>query len=77
MYGSCFVVQYLVSFANISLGKREREREREKERESWLLNIIAFKCYLTVSVMCLFPRVPWVSLQCVIVAFPGHIYFSM
>ena len=47
VYGSCFVVQYLVSFEIISLGKRERERERERkrererERESWLLD---FNC---------------------------------
>ena len=30
VYGSCFfVVQYLVSFAIISLGEREREREKK------------------------------------------------
>ena len=37
MYGSCFVVQYLLSFAIISFRERERETERERERESWLL----------------------------------------
>ena len=72
VYGSCFVVQYLVSFAIISLGKREREREK-----AGCLTLIAFKCYLTVGVLCLFLTEPWVSLQCVIVALPGHIYFSI
>ena len=28
--------------------------------------------HLAVSVLCLFLTVPWVGLQCVIVAFPGH-----
>ena len=27
--------------------------------------------------MCLFLTVPWICLQCVIVAFSGHTYFSM
>ena len=27
---------------------------------------------MTVSVLWLFPVVPWVSMQCVIVVFPGH-----
>ena len=75
-YGSCFVVQYLMSFAIISLGEREREREREREKAG-CLTLIAFKCYLTVGVLCLFLTVPWVSLQCVIVALPGQIHFSM
>ena len=29
---------------------------------------------MVVSVLCLLLPVPWVGLQCVIVAFPGHIH---
>ena len=66
MVGPCFVVHYLVSsFAIISLEKKD----------SWLLYLIAFKCHLTVSVLCLFLTVLWVGLQCVIVAFHSHTHF--
>ena len=30
---------------------------------------------MSVSVLCLFLTVPWVGLQCVIVAFPSHTHF--
>ena len=29
---------------------------------------------MTINVLCLFLMVPWVGLQCVIVAFPSHIH---
>ena len=32
---------------------------------------------MTVSVLCLFLTVPWVGLQCVIVAFPGHTHLLL
>ena len=43
-------------------------------KESWLLSFIVFLCHLAVIVLCLFIKVPWVGLQCVIVAFPDHIH---
>ena len=30
---------------------------------------------MTVGILCLFLTMPWVGLQCVIVAFPGHTHF--
>ena len=30
---------------------------------------------MTISALCLILAVPWVGLQCVIVAFPGHTFF--
>ena len=38
--------------------------------------IVCVLClFLTVCVLCLFLTVPWVDLQSVLVAFPGHIHF--
>ena len=62
----CAELSVVSSFAIILLWKRER---------AGCFTLIAFKCHLTVSVLCLFLTVSWVCLQCVIVAFPGHIYF--
>ena len=69
VYGSfcCAILSVVSSFAIISLGKREIER-------TGCFTLIAFKCHLTVSVLCLFLIV---CLQCVILALPGHIYFCM
>ena len=36
--------------------------------------LIAFKFHFTVCVLWLVLAVSWVALQCVIVAFPGHIH---
>ena len=60
MFSSCFVMQYLMSYLVLQSSHRGRD--------SWLLY---FNC-VAVSVVCLFPTVPLVGLQCVIVAFPGH-----
>ena len=32
---------------------------------------------MTVIILCLFLKVPWVGLQCVIVEFPGQIYYFL
>ena len=49
------------NFSIISLSKRE------------LAALIVINCcYMTVSVLCRILTVPWVCLQCVIVAFPSH-----
>ena len=60
VFGPCFVMQYLVAI--ISLRTRELDALRK-----W-----SSSCCVAVSVLCLFLMVPWVGLQCVIVAFPGH-----
>ena len=49
----------------MSLGIRGEERAD-------CFTLIAFEYRLTVSVLCLFLAVPWVDLQCVVVAFPSH-----
>ena len=41
------------------------------ERQRWLLY---FGCHL-LGVLCLFLTMPWLGLQFVIVAFPGHTHF--
>ena len=44
----------------------------EKERAGCIALIVL--CRVTVKVLSLFLMVPWVGLQCVIVAFPDHIH---
>ena len=68
--GSCFVVQYFVSFLVLQLS--------HCGRESWLLYFCGIlNCHVSVVILCLFLTVPWVGLYCVIVAFPGQThYFS-
>ena len=70
MFGPCFVMQYLVSvlssFAFISL------RNRDLEMVALLLHLLPSLCLVAVSVLWLFLKLPWVGLQCVIVAFPDH-----
>ena len=34
-------------------------------------------CLVTVSVLWLLLAVPWVGLQCVVVAFPGHYHLPL
>ena len=55
----CYAVLcVLSSFVIISLGKREL--------------VALLYSHVVVVALCLFLTVPWVGLQCVIVAFPGH-----
>ena len=57
----CNAVIYVLScFAIISLSKK--------------LNLCSCFC-VAVSILYLFLMMPWVGLQCVIVAFPGHTHF--
>ena len=56
------VIGVLSGFAIISLGKRELVA----------LLLLSFCCHVAVSGLCFFLTVPWVGLQCVIGAFPGH-----
>ena len=62
VFGPCFVVQYLVSF----LVLRSSRRGRESESRAGCLKL------LFVRALCLFLRVRWVGLQCMIVVFPDH-----
>ena len=36
------------------------------------LLLLSYKCLVTVNVLWLFPKVPWVGMQCVIVVFSNH-----
>ena len=69
VFGTCFVMQYLVFFLVL--------QSSCWGRESWLLYFIAFKCHVTVIVLCLFLTVPLVCLQFLTVAFPRHTYFTL
>ena len=40
------------------------------------LLLLSYRCIVTVNVLWLFVTVPWVGLQCVIVVFPDHRYFT-
>ena len=80
VFGACFVMQYVVSFLVLQPSRWGRE--------SWLLKFyrlldVMWLFFLSprnmmrrgsrsVIALCLFLKVPWVGLQCVIVAFPGH-----
>ena len=44
--------------------------KRKRKRSALLLLCVI--CIVTINVMWLFPTVPWVGLQCVIVVFPDH-----
>ena len=61
MFNPCFSVVLCVisSFTVISIGAGH-------------FTLIAFLRHVTVSILCLFLAVPWVGLQCLIVAFPSH-----
>ena len=43
-----------------------------RKRELVVLPNLPSYCHVAVSIVCLLLVVPWVGLQCVIVAFPGH-----
>ena len=55
-------MSFLVSFAIISLAKRELVA----------LLLLCSECHVAVIVLCFFLVVPWVGLLYVLVAFPGH-----
>ena len=43
-----------------------------EERELVALFLLSSWSHVSVAVLCLFFAVAWVSLQCVLVTFPGH-----
>ena len=65
MFGPCFIMHYLVSFLVLQSSRCGRE-------PAGCLTYLFLCCHLSVGVLCIFPTVPWVSLQCATVAFPGH-----
>ena len=63
----CYAVLCAVSsFAIILMKKREL-----------VALLVTSLCLVNVSVLWLFLTVPWVGLQCVIVAFPGHTHLHL
>ena len=46
-----------------------------RKRELVAFLQLSFVCFVTLNVLYLFLRVPWVGLQCVIVVFSIHTYF--
>ena len=47
----------------------------KRKRKLVALLLLSYRCIGTINVLWLFPVVPWVGLQCVIVVFPDHTYF--
>ena len=50
---------------------------REREGKLVVLLYMSSLCLVTVSVLWLFLKVPWVGLQCVIVVFPDHTHLLL
>ena len=63
MFCPCFVVQFKCPLV------------LQSSRDRWRCFTLYSWCHVAVSVLCLFLTVPWVGMQCVLVAFPGHTYF--
>ena len=49
----------------------------KRKRKLVVLLLLSYRCIVTINVLWLFPIVPWVGLQCVIVVFPDltHLLF--
>ena len=50
---------------------------RERDGKLVVLLYMSSLCLVTVSVLWLFLKVPWVGLQCVIVVFPDHTHILL
>ena len=70
MFGSCFVMQYLLSFIKFCNHLAEEEKVV-------CFTFIVFLMHVAVSVLCLFLAVPWVSMWSVIVAFLVILVYSL
>ena len=44
----------------------------KRKRELVTLLLLSYGCLVSLNILWLFLRVPWVGLQCVIVVFPDH-----
>ena len=47
-----------------------------RKSELVALLLLSLGCLVTIIALWLFPTVPWVGLQCVIVVFPDHTHFE-
>ena len=43
-----------------------------RKRKLDVLQLLSYRCIATINILWLFLAVPWVGLQCAIVAFPDH-----
>ena len=48
-----------------------------RKRELVASNLLSFQCLVTINVLWLFLKVPWVGLQFVMVVFPDHTHFLL
>ena len=46
--------------------------KRKRKLAALLLQVLSYRCIVTINVLWLFLAMPWVGLQCVIVVFPDH-----
>ena len=44
----------------------------KRKRKLVALLLLSYRCIVTINVLWLFLAMPWVGMQCVIVAFPDH-----
>ena len=75
----CFFVCFFLLFFFLGGGVifcLRWQSSRWERKIASCFTLIAFKCHLTVSVLCFFITVLWVGLQFVILAFPSHTHFS-
>ena len=49
----------------------------KRKRELVALPLLSYGCIVSVNVLWLFLKVPWVGLQCVIVVFPAHTHLLL
>ena len=63
LYLFCNVLLYVHSSFAIIL---------QRKRKLIAFRLLSYMCIVTIHVLWLFPTVPWVGLQCVIVVFPDH-----
>ena len=63
----CYALFFYSSFAIIL----------KRKRTLVALLLLSYRCIATINDIWLFPTVPWVGLQCVIVAFPDHTHLLL
>ena len=49
----------------------------KRKRKLVALLLLSYRCIITINVLWFFLKVPWVSLQCVIVVLSDHTHFLM
>ena len=49
----------------------------KRKRKLVALQLMSYRCIVTINVLWLFLTAPWVGLQCVIVVFPDHIHSNI